>query len=340
MKMQDDPLSESIGDLSSIATDESFMIVHDVENKLQDYQPRDSKDDTVLVLRAFLTNLPQDGKNNILDDIRACGNDDELRQHASSLVEGLLFPIRVHQKKASTATTELVESASQGSQKWLKKACLARDGNMCAITHAVEARSVDPSQTDVLEEADTECAHIIPFSLASWNSDAEQRTASGIWVNLNRCFPSLRSRINFTQASINDTRNAITMDRALHFPFGRFDIALEATDQIHTYRIQNYTPRKPAVTNLLPASGLVTFVNHSTSHELPSPALLEFHAIIARILHATGKVEQVDKLQRDKGDVGFLARDVSTDVAALLSATSLAPLSGSRSAFVNEFGEG
>lgn len=310
-------------------------MVHDVENTLQDYQPRDFEDDTVLVLRAFLTNLPQDGKNNILDDIRECENNDELRQCASALVEGLLFPMRADQKTPSIATSsfeniapESVGSASLGSLKWLKKACLARDGNRCAITQAVEAISVGPNQTGGLIKANTECAHIIPFSLASWSSDAEQLIASKIWENLDRCFPSLRSRFNFTQDSINDTRNALTMERLLHFPFGRFDIALEATDQVHTYRIQKYTPNDLVVATLLPASGLVMFANnHGTSHELSSPALLEVHATIARILHATGKAKQVDKLQRDMGDIDFLARDGSTDVAALLSVTSLGPLS-------------
>ena len=335
-KPQHDPLSESMGELSSIATDASVMVTGDVENKLQNYQPKGSKDDTILILRAFLDNLSTDGKKNLLDDIRACKTNDELKQHALSLVEGLLFPMRAHPKTPSVITSprfgledsveniasELSESATRSSQRTLKKACLSRDGNMCAITHAIEASSADANQT----ETNTECAHIIPFSVGSWTSDAEHLAVSQIWVNLNRCFPSLRSRINFTQLSINDTRNAITMDRTLHFQFGRFDIALEATDQKHTYRIQNYKPNALA-TKFLPPSGSVTFVNHNNHHELPSPILLQVHATIARILHATGKAEQADKLLRDKDDIGVLAKDGGTDVAALLSATSLALLS-------------
>ena len=340
-KDQPDPLffPESMGELSSIATDASVMLIGDVENKLQGYQLQGPKDDTILILRAFLDNLPADGKRNLLDDIGACKSNDELQQHASSLVEGLLFPMRAHPKTPSVTTSprfgledsveniasELTESATRKSQRALKKACLSRDGNMCAITHLIEASSAGVNQIDVVD-TDTECAHIIPFSLGSWTSNDEQFATSQIWVNLNRCFPSLRSRINFTQLSINDTRNAITMDRGLHFHFGRFNIALEATNQEHTYRIQNYKPNRYA-THALPSSGFVTFVNHNNHHELPSPILLQVHATIARILHATGKAEQADKLLRDKDDIGVLAQDGGTDVAALLSATSLAPLS-------------
>jgi hypothetical protein len=95
--LQEDPLARSVSDLSSVTTsDASFILFHDVECKLLEYRPTNSKDDTIRVLRAFLDNLPQDGKDNLLDDIRACETDEELRQHASSLVEGLLFPMRPH----------------------------------------------------------------------------------------------------------------------------------------------------------------------------------------------------------------------------------------------------
>ena len=108
----------------------------------------------------------------------------------------------------------------------------------------------------------------------------------------------------------------MTMDRTIHLLFGRFDLALEPTNQIHTYKIQTY------ISTHLPLSGFVTFTNYNARYELPSPALLEVHATIAKVLHATGRAEQADKIQRDKDDIDCLATDGSTDVAALLSVTS------------------
>jgi hypothetical protein len=345
-----DLVSLSTGDSSSIATDPSFMILHEVEQRLQEYRPEDAEDDTILVLRAFLDYLPTDGKSNLLDDIRACETDDELRQHALSLVEGLLYPMRTHPQTPSIATSPrfgiedsienlasstLVEPATRGPQAWLKQACLARDGNKCTITGAIHrtrsarARSVRARLADASQarapETYTECVHIVPFSLASWGSSEEQRRTSQIWVNLYRCFPSLCSRINFTHESVNDTRNAITMDRNLHFYFSQFDLTLEPTDQIHTYRTRSYQPNMIYTRNL-PASGFVTFTNHNTRHELPSPTLLELHAAITKILHATGKADQADMIREDKDNIGVLATDGSTNVAALLSVTSLSPL--------------
>jgi hypothetical protein len=176
--------------------------------------------------------------------------------------------------------------------------------------------------TPGIAETDTECAHIIPFSLGSWSSDEEQYTTSKIWVSLNRCFPSLRAKINFTQSSINEPCNAITMDRSIHNVFGRFDIAFEAVDQPNTYQIRNYRPNA-LFSRILPVSGIVTFRQCSQYYQLPSPELLSVHATIAKILHATGKAEEADKILKDKDNAGVLAKDGTTDIATLLSTTSI-----------------
>lgn len=87
---QEGPLSES--GLTSMATDASFMITQEVEQKFSEYRPKNEKDDTKLVLNASLESLPRDGKENLSHDLLACKTDDELHQHALSLVQGLSFP--------------------------------------------------------------------------------------------------------------------------------------------------------------------------------------------------------------------------------------------------------
>ncbi|GIJ82631.1 hypothetical protein Asppvi_001140 [Aspergillus pseudoviridinutans] len=63
---------------------------------------------------------------------------------------------------------------------------------------------------------------------------------------------------------------------------------------------------------------IVTFTKQSDS-ELPSRALLETHAAIAEILHASGQGEQIDELLYDWDTLRCLASDGSTDLQSLLS---------------------
>lgn len=73
--MAEDLLSQSTGDLTSVASDESFMVFHDAQMKLEQYLPTDPNDDTVSVLHAFIDHLPEDRKLNILHSIRSSETD-------------------------------------------------------------------------------------------------------------------------------------------------------------------------------------------------------------------------------------------------------------------------
>jgi hypothetical protein len=55
-------------------------------------------DDTKLVLQTFLSELLDDGKKQLCEDIMGCETDKEIHQLAASLVEGLLFPMKAHPK--------------------------------------------------------------------------------------------------------------------------------------------------------------------------------------------------------------------------------------------------
>lgn len=257
----------------------------------------------------------------------------------SSLSDGVLFPMLTRPRTPETITpssrpgledsieeiaSQLIQPYTRNEQEWLRKACLSRDNYSRVLTKLPD----ENSQLEIAGEivTSTECAHIIPFSMGTWRSDSEYYLKSQIWVTLDRYFPSLH-RIGFTQHFINDPRNAMTMDKSLHTLFSKFAIAFEATDQTHEYKIKNYKPNHKDTWILKERDNKVKFVNHDSRYELPDPILLETHAIIARILHATGKIEQVDRLQDKKDSIGVLAADGSTDIAALLSVTSLSVLS-------------
>lgn len=123
----------------------------------------------------------------------------------------------------------------------------------------------------------------------------------------------------FDRETINDTMNVMMMSKNLHIHFGRFDFSLEATPQLHKYYIHNWRPR---IDMNLPRT--VTFKWYDQRYDLPSPELLEVHAIIARIFHTSGVAERVEKALRDLEEYcGGLAKDGSTDVSSMLAATTI-----------------
>lgn len=53
---------------------------------------------------------------------------------------------------------------------------------------------------------------------------------------------------------------------------------------------------------------------------LPSRELLEVHATIAKILHASGRADRLEKIMRDREQIGCLAPNGGTDIQSLLAA--------------------
>lgn len=211
----------------------------------------------------------------------------------------------------------------------LKKECLARDGSRCVVTGLFDYDSLDPSDTRPSTCVYTECVHIIPFSLSSWSTESEGYTKNIIWTNLIRHFPTIQA-IDFDRENINDTSNTMTMSSDLHRSFGRFDFSFEETSQPHKYCIQNY---RPQLRLNLPRT--VTFNWYDQRYDLPHPERLKVHAIIARIFHASGAAEQINKALRDLGEHCVLAKDGSTDISSMLAVTTLGVL-GSRAGNVQQ----
>lgn len=309
-------------------------------DRLNRYTARGSTDDTVRVLKAFLDFLPPEGKSNLETDLRSFNTDEDVRIHAESLVKHLLSSFKTLRATPNISISprpgmedsienilaEMTDPSTR--QARLKKECLRRDGNKCVITGFREESTLDRGDLTTRAE-NTECAHIIPFLLGSWKDDQEAHDKAVIWVMLNRCFPSLKQRIAFDYQSINDHRNAITMCAELHKKFGNFVFALEATDIEHSYRIKRYRPN--LLSRLEPTS--VMFHQHDPRYALPDPELLKIHATIARILYASGKAEEIEKVLRDRDEISVLAANGTTDIASLLATTSLGRLEKSQNIF-------
>jgi hypothetical protein len=101
-------------------------------------------------------------------------------------------------------------------QKMLKKMCLERDGGRCMVTGFWDG---DNAPAGVLTTP-TQAVHIVPFSLAN---------ISVTWDAIYRMFPDIRSRINFSANSINETCNVMTMSQSLHDTFCKFGFCFIAT---------------------------------------------------------------------------------------------------------------
>ncbi|KAJ5723432.1 hypothetical protein N7488_001467 [Penicillium malachiteum] len=181
--------------------------------KVNSYQPVGPKDKTFSILRAFHTHLPADGRANFLQHFQSLQTNKQLHDHAISLMNGLVAPLRLLRSTPSVSarlgmedSIENVASQSTGPivrDSGLKSECLARDGNRCVITGHFDEDSLDPSSTR--STVYTECVHIIPFALTSWRIDSEEDAKSIIWTNLLRHFPIFES-MNFKRENINDAK--------------------------------------------------------------------------------------------------------------------------------------
>ena len=83
-------LSTSDSVLSSAPSDASLF--RDVGEMLAKYLPQHEGDKTALVLQSFLDELPQQGSDNIREDIHGCNSDQQLRDLAHHLIYHILTP--------------------------------------------------------------------------------------------------------------------------------------------------------------------------------------------------------------------------------------------------------
>ncbi len=71
----------------------------------------------------------------------------------------------------------LIAKSSRDEQHKLKKDCLARDGNQCAFTHLVDISQIHTNTDSQAFFSPTECAHILPFALRSFNEESAKEVS-------------------------------------------------------------------------------------------------------------------------------------------------------------------
>ncbi|PGH21650.1 hypothetical protein AJ80_03083 [Polytolypa hystricis UAMH7299] len=164
----------------------------------------------------------------------------------------------------------------------------------------------------------TELCHIIPFSLGNWEKKEEDHQISEIWTTLKRLFP----RIGLGPSDINDPTNLMTLWPSAYAAFGDFSLAFEPTGKENEYNVIPLGMKHTHLKRDLPSPDengrrVITFKNYSDV-ELPSPDLLQTHAALAKILHASGMAKYLDELVRDQEEIGCLVPAGSTNLEELL----------------------
>ncbi|PKY01612.1 hypothetical protein P168DRAFT_53065 [Aspergillus campestris IBT 28561] len=314
-----------------------------LDRKLEQHQPLHPEDDTASFLRIFHKYLPLQGQVNLAEDVERCADNEELRQLAESLDTGLLRPMLAHGGTTPAVTlsprlgvedsieallSDDTQTASRSEQQLLRNHCLDRDGYQCVVTKAWSS-GYDERPSDSIH-APLEAAHIIPFALGVFqeNSADERYRHAMIWVNINRYFPDLRSRMGFSSEDINQEENVMMLVEGLHGQFGSFHFVLEATQTPHRYRVKTFSKFASLYLRFLPPDGFVTLTSHDGRYPLPSPILLAVHAAIGNILNLSGRGDKIEELKRHLGGMGGgLSRDGSTRVEDLLSVSKLSILS-------------
>ncbi|KZF21946.1 hypothetical protein L228DRAFT_247558 [Xylona heveae TC161] len=337
-----EPCNEGlVGRVSSFFSNESSLstVPSDFEtraacDRIASYHPRDSNDNTQKVLSSFIQYLPVEGRCLLSQFIVETSDDGTLFDLYNHLLTTILVPMKARGPTPGITPSPfsnneaikqeiaalITESPSRIEQRKLKAMCLERDNFQCMLTGFSDALADDDKKREGMT-GDLELAHILPFSISQWKNTKEHHEIAQIWTTLKRCFP----QISLGPSDINRPINAMTLFESVHSAFGRCAIALEPTEVDNEYQILILGKTFPTFLNyFLPKPNdhghrLIKFTQHSDV-ELPSRSLLLMHASLAKILHASGMSERIDKVLQDREDIGCLATDGSTRVDELLFA--------------------
>ncbi|KLJ07872.1 hypothetical protein EMPG_16654 [Blastomyces silverae] len=303
--------------------------------KISAYKLRSLDDNTSKILTAFLDNLPQEGKQNLIPFVATCRDNDILLTLSEHLKSAILVSLRVRttpdvtpsplpdtEDLVNVVSSHMTRPSDRNSQSKLKQQCLKRDNYHCLVTGVYDHEHAAGNVPDDLLKitGETELAHIIPLALGKFRNSVEEVQRARAWAAIYTCFPDIHSHTNCSAETVNDSENLMTLLAPVHTAFGKFQIAFEPADEEHTYRLELY--RFPTYLHPhLPEPDennerVVRFTKHA-NYKLPSRALLSAHAAVARILHATGMARIIDQIFRDREELRCLAEDGSTDIGWL-----------------------
>ncbi|KAL2216843.1 hypothetical protein M432DRAFT_550657 [Thermoascus aurantiacus ATCC 26904] len=306
------------------------------KRRLENYKEKNEKDKTPLVLNAFLDFLPKDGKQNLITDIVTRPEDEDLHQLVRQLRAHIIVPLALSAASSSSASSlegrqgtrpaTSHQRRNRSGQRKFKEACLDRDNNRCVVSGLYDVKRAEKLPEEEYNEhpkANTECAHVIPFSASAespdGNIDPEKEVARN-WAFVYRYFPDLVAKMDVRSASaINQPRNAMTLIQPFHAALGSFTMGFEKVpgDQ-NSYIVRTFKGFQDGYNFFLPKDGRVIFESKD-SVESPDQTILAFHLAICNILHATGMGEDIERYFDNLEEIGCLAEDGSTDIETAIA---------------------
>ncbi|KAF8586398.1 hypothetical protein K439DRAFT_1659753 [Ramaria rubella] len=184
-----------------------------------------------------------------------------------------------------TQIAELLGNATvKRSQQALKELVMARDGYNCPMT--------DFSFNDPTVYVVPRCSHILPFSL-------HEQTQTHIAIE---AFTGKEITSEDIQANINHPRNALNLQNDVHdFYDSKMAWGIEAIRQPngrYKYIYRQVREMKPPTMKRSDGDE-IQFGKGSLSQkiDLPSPTFCNLRLAVARVLHASGAAEVIDKFE-------------------------------------------
>ncbi|KAJ6023718.1 hypothetical protein N7540_004515 [Penicillium herquei] len=293
------------------------------QERLSRYKVTNESEKLQGCFRALLDWLPVGGRDSIAHDILNSDSDEKLMTAFDNIRTCLFLPMKLCGRKRCEYTLDMDNELEDLEEQNFdfRQGCLQRDGNRCVVTKSGLFEKWKEITSRCLLQREIEPAYIIPWSFPSYNSLKDTGDISNIWTTLYQCFPEIQPVVQ--SYKISEIQNGITLLESIHRQFSDFQCAFEPIPDIpHTYNFVTFEDFPVEMKPDLPQR--VSFVDtfRPTSEDrLPHPVLLECHYRLARIFHASGMNEAIDKTLRDLEELkagSVLACDGSTDLASLL----------------------
>ncbi|KAK1513303.1 uncharacterized protein CCOS01_14245 [Colletotrichum costaricense] len=255
------------------------------------YVPSDPSDDTSHVLKIFLRRLEGNGLTTLAAEVCLYQNEpDNLRALRNHLIDALLKPMLARGRAKGLISQPVDEDTQTEIQSilhevetvprdaTLRNECLKRDGGKCMVSQYWSDTWEEPSQGKICS---TNCAHCIPYSLSTTNGSYIQTVnIATIWLAYHRYFTDLQGAI--ASESINQLPNVMTLMDTLHKQFRKLKVAFKSTGVQNQYAIQWFgSAERFYLRRILPPT--VQFSAHNGDENLPDPAFLRCHYILAEV---------------------------------------------------------
>ncbi|KAL1967979.1 hypothetical protein VTN77DRAFT_2396 [Rasamsonia byssochlamydoides] len=339
-EVPDGMVSSFFSSQSDLSTIPAVVDARAAEDRVARYRLKNNDDRTKQVLSSFLQFLQAEGRQVLADFIANTVDDRVLFSLYKHLLTSILVPMKARSATPTVTPSpfddnddavkqiaaSMDESPSRKSQAQLEKLCLHRDNFRCMVTGIVDVDSKGMRASLAGISGPTQLSHILPLSIGRWDNNKQDHAVSQVWATLTKCFP----RIELGPSDINHPTNLMTLYDTVHSAFGKFTLAFEPTssspfDESNEYKVLTFGRKYPTVLDIhLPqpnAHGdrIVKFEKYADV-DLPSPVLLQIHAALANILHASGTAEYIDKVMEEREEIQCLASNGSTNIQRLLFA--------------------